>query len=52
LRNRVAHHDCLLDQDVAGVVGEMLALAGAIDPSAREWLRAAADAEGVLARRP
>jgi hypothetical protein len=34
------------------VVGEMLALAGAIDPSAREWLRAAVDAERVLARRP
>lgn len=52
LRNRIAHHDCLLDQDVAGVVGEMLALAEWVDPAAAGWLRRAADAEGVLARRP
>lgn len=52
LRNRVAHHDCLLDQDVAVTVAEMLTLAEWIDSAAAAWLRDAADAEAVLARRP
>lgn len=52
LRNRIAHHDSLLDQDVAARVREMLALAGWIDPAAPAWLRRAADVEAVVTRRP
>ncbi|HET8863539.1 MAG TPA: hypothetical protein VFM94_09850 [Solirubrobacterales bacterium] len=37
-RNRVAHHDSLLNQDVAARLEDMLVIAGWIDPAAREWL--------------
>ncbi len=37
-RNRVAHHDSLLGQDVAGRFHDMLAIAGWIDPAAEIWL--------------
>jgi hypothetical protein len=37
-RNRIAHHEPLLDQDVPALVDEMLELAGWIDPRARIWL--------------
>lgn len=37
-RNRIAHHDSLLGQDVYGRVEDMLAIAGWIDPEARVWL--------------
>lgn len=52
LRNRIAHHDSLLDQDVSAHVADMLALAGWIDPAAPGWLRRVADVEAVLRRRP
>jgi hypothetical protein len=37
-RNQVAHHESLLDQDVSARLNDMLAIAGWIDPAAREWL--------------
>lgn len=37
-RNRVAHHDSLLDQDVSARLEDMLEIAGWIDPAARNWL--------------
>jgi hypothetical protein len=39
-RNRIAHHDSLLDQDVPALVDDMLEIAGWIDPDARGWLEA------------
>ena len=39
-RNRVAHHDSLLDQDIVALFGDMLEIAGWIDPDARAWLEA------------
>jgi len=39
-RNRIAHHDSLLDQDVPALVEDMLEIAGWIDPDARAWLEA------------
>lgn len=39
-RNRIAHHDSLLDQDVPTLVDDMLEIAGWIDPDARRWLEA------------
>jgi len=38
LRNRVAHHDCLLAQDVGSVVRDMFGIVAWIDPSALAWL--------------
>lgn len=52
VRNRIAHHDSLLDQDVERVVEEMLMVAGWVDPQAAEWLRRVARVEEALARRP
>lgn len=39
-RNRIAHHDYLLGQDVPALVEDMLDIAGWIDPEARLWLEA------------
>lgn len=39
-RNRIAHHDSLLDQDVPALIDDMLDIAGWIDPLARTWLEA------------
>lgn len=39
-RNRVAHHDSLFDQHIPALFGEMLEIAGWIDPEARVWLEA------------
>jgi len=44
LRNRVAHHDSLLGQDVISCLEEMLAMAAWIDPAARGWLESRSDA--------
>jgi hypothetical protein len=51
-RNRVAHHDCLLGQDVAGRVEEMLRIVGWIDPEARAWLEARARVAELAAQMP
>lgn len=52
LRNKVAHHDCLLNQDVRGRADDMLTIAGWIDPAARAWLEAQSRVGGLLASRP
>lgn len=39
-RNRIAHHDSLLDQDIPALIGDMLEIAAWIDPDARLWLEA------------
>lgn len=39
-RNRIAHHDSLLGQDVSGLLDDMLEIAGWIDRDARLWLEA------------
>lgn len=52
VRNRIAHHDSLLGQDVERVLEEMLAVARWIDPKAAAWLRRAARVEEVATRRP
>lgn len=51
-RNRVAHHDCLLSQDVDGLVKEMLQVIGWIDPRARAWLESRIRIVALLERRP
>lgn len=38
-RNRVAHHDSLLSQNVSSRLEDMLVIADWIDPAARTWLR-------------
>lgn len=51
-RNRVAHHDCLLGQDVAGRAGEMLRVVGWIDPEARAWFESRARVVELAAQTP
>jgi hypothetical protein len=51
-RNRVAHHDCLLGQDVAGRVDEMLRIVGWIDPEARAWFETRARVAELAAQMP
>jgi hypothetical protein len=51
-RNRIAHHDCLLEQDIAGRADDMLLIAGWIDPAAAEWLRERSRVHALLAAVP
>jgi hypothetical protein len=51
-RNRVAHHDCLLGQNIGKRADDMLLISGWIDPEARAWLRAHSQVHALLAQRP
>jgi hypothetical protein len=51
-RNRVAHHDSLLNQDVPSRLEDMLVIAGWIDPPARVWLEDQSDALALARARP
>jgi hypothetical protein len=51
-RNRVAHHDCLLNQDIRQRADDMLTITGWIDPSAQRWLRKRSRVHTLLATRP
>jgi hypothetical protein len=51
-RNRVAHHDSLLGQDVQARLDDMVTIAGWIDPAARTWLDAHTEAHAIVRRTP
>jgi len=51
-RNRVAHHDSLLNQDAPARLEDMLAIACWIDPAAQEWLAGRSDALAVAQQMP
>lgn len=51
-RNRVAHHDSLLSQDVPPRLEDMFAIAGWIDPAARVWLEDQSDALALARAKP
>lgn len=52
LRNRVAHHDCLLAQDIGGVGEDMLRIVAWIDPGAFAWLKSRTRICDLLTERP
>jgi len=52
LRNRLAHHDSILGQNVNGIYEDMLTIASWIDPAARDWLEEHATVPAVITRRP
>ncbi len=51
-RNRVAHHDSLLDQDAQARLEDMLTIAGWIEPAAKAWLTERTDAPAIVRRMP
>ncbi|MDO8211922.1 hypothetical protein [Conexibacter sp. CPCC 206217] len=51
-RNRIAHHDCLLKQDIAARSDDMLLIAGWIDPDAERWLAERTRVPTLLGTRP
>ena len=51
-RNRVAHHDSLLGQDVQARLDDMLTIASWIDPAANAWLDSSTDAPAMVLRMP
>lgn len=51
-RNRVAHHDSLLDQDIKARLEDMLTIAGWIDPAAQAWFGEHTDALDIVRRAP
>jgi hypothetical protein len=51
-RNRVAHHDCLLNQPVRDRYDEMIRISGWIDADAASWLERQSDVVSLLARKP
>jgi hypothetical protein len=52
LRNRLAHHDCILSQPVGERHEDMLGIAGFIDPDARSWLKRVSRVDALLGLRP
>ena len=52
LRNKVAHHDCLLNQDVRGRADDMLLIAGWIDADAQAWLASHSTVHSLLDSKP
>lgn len=51
-RNRVAHHDSLLSQDVPSRLEDMFVIAGWIDPAARVWLEGQSDGLALARAKP
>lgn len=51
-RNRVAHHDSLLRQDVPARLEDMLTIAEWIDPAAQVWLEGASNALAIARAEP
>jgi hypothetical protein len=51
-RNRIAHHDCILRQDIGARADDMLTIAGWVDPDAAAWLRGRSRVHGLLGARP
>ena len=51
-RNRVAHHDCLLQQNISRRADDMLKIAGWIDPDAQTWLKAHSRVHELLSQKP
>jgi hypothetical protein len=51
-RNRLAHHDSILGQDVNSTYEDMLTIAGWIDAAARHWLEEHSSVPTVITRRP
>lgn len=51
-RNRLAHHDSLLTQDIMFLLEEMLTLTGWISPHARGWLEGQEKVSRLYAQRP
>jgi hypothetical protein len=51
-RNRLAHHDSILQEAVEERQRDMLRIAGFIDPVAESWLESTSGIAGLLAQRP
>lgn len=52
LRNRIAHHDSLLDQNLGRRLREMVNIANVIDPTCGEWLATHTEITALLDCRP
>jgi len=51
-RNRLAHHDSILNQPIQERHSQMLELAAFVDPLAGEWLATTSDVQRLLSQRP
>lgn len=51
-RNRLAHHETIVRRPIGNHYDELLALAGLIDPTARDWIGSVSRVEETLAARP
>lgn len=51
-RNRIAHHDSLLDQNLERRLNEMIEVANAIDPACGEWLATHTEMTALLEQHP
>ena len=52
LRNRVAHHEPLLNTDVAARLADLIGLAGRLDPQLGQHVQATSAVASLLATRP
>lgn len=51
-RNRVAHHDCLLDSQVEARTLDMFAIAGWNDGDSRSWIESQTSVVEIIEQRP
>lgn len=51
-RNRIAHHDSLLDKNLERRLGEMIGVANAIDSGCGEWLTTHTEMTALIEERP
>jgi hypothetical protein len=51
-RNRVAHHDCLLEQAIEERANDMIRIAGWIDPAAEAWLDSHSGVRALMVEKP
>lgn len=52
LRNRVAHHEPLIAENLAARYADTLTIVGAVDPALRDWVDGDSRVPALLARRP
>jgi hypothetical protein len=52
LRNRVAHHEPLIHEDLAARLADLASVLDAVDPALRSWVQAGSHLPATLDQRP
>jgi len=52
LRNRVAHHEPLIHEDLAAMLADITSVLDAVDPALRSWVQSGSHLLATLEQRP